>query len=217
MIPALVSDASLAADTKTPARARSTLPDSRVSRPDRNRMLASCRHRARRHDASARTRARPAGEQSADRAGYVPALPRTPSVPNRPGHVTPDLGSSCRLLSRVDAHHRLSPAGHDAHRQLEMTGRRSPLDVDRCVERLPSLRPRFPRPAHVHVSVRGVDLHGTRRVPRPAQRSLSTVHSTGAAATVTTTRAVWGVRSRTDGSATPTVTISVIGPDAADR
>ena len=81
--PALTTVAPSDSSSRAPARPRSTLPDSRVSRPITTRSRCAVRdcRRCRQppwHAPAPRRRARP----SPDRAARCPALPRMPSVPN---------------------------------------------------------------------------------------------------------------------------------------
>ena len=75
--PALVTSAPLAA-RRARARASIQSPDSRVSRPTSTR--GDCRLRG-----SARTSAAPSRRTVGGSSGYLPAVPRTPSVPNSRG------------------------------------------------------------------------------------------------------------------------------------
>ena len=81
MMPAPVNDASSLLMPNASSRSIHA-PDSRVSRPDKKRGRPSPLARAESR-ASARASAAPSRRTVGGSRGYVPALPRTPSVPNR--------------------------------------------------------------------------------------------------------------------------------------
>src|SRR2546426_11633231 len=119
MMPAL---ASVAPWLCTPwASSRSIhVPDSRVSRPARNRTVMSpCR--------SVRTSAAPNRRTVTASSGQCPAFPRTPSVPNSRPIVL--LSDPHLYLWRFDPHDGQPRRRPHADRQLELPGAEA-LDVD---------------------------------------------------------------------------------------
>src|SRR5882672_2916854 len=96
MIPAPVSDPPWLLMPKASSRSIHA-PDSRVSRPERNRVGWPC--------PSARASAPPRRRTVGGSSGYAPALPRTPSVPNsRATHHHP-LSDSHFDFGGFQAHH----------------------------------------------------------------------------------------------------------------
>src|SRR5688572_12679838 len=136
-------------------------PDSRVSRPARNRTGSSpCR--------SARARAPPIRRTVAGSSGYSPALPRTPSVPNnraitlltseevhfsRDPTALPDPDSHFHRLHVRQAYSRRH---HHAYRELVVSGPQ-PAEIDRRVERRRVGAHGVASPAHVNRDDRGAD------------------------------------------------------------
>ena len=198
MMPALVSVAALAADAE---RQLPLDPRARLARvapgQESNRSLPCARAHQARSRRSCRSGARPSAAPSrrtvvARRAGTAPALPRTPSVPNK--SVTPSDSESYRIVAPAPPAARRSRTPmrvgrHDADRQLVLA-RRAVRSTSTDASNAPALDAhRVARPAHVHGHVRRRDLRHGRARCAPAPESPPPPTRPAPARSLTVTRA----------------------------